>query len=32
MKNYVIEKEKNTEGIQLVTEKNVRQVLFLFKI
>jgi len=27
MKNYVIKKEKNTEGLQLISEKNVSIVL-----
>lgn len=27
MKNYVIKKEKNSEGIQLISEKNVSIVL-----
>jgi len=27
MKNYVIKKEKNTEGIQLISEKNVSIIL-----
>jgi len=31
MKNYVIKKEKNTEGIQLISEKNV-SIFFFFEI
>jgi len=31
MKNYVIKKEKNTEGIKLISEKNVSIVLLKVK-
>jgi len=31
MKNYVIKKEKNTEGVQMISEKNVSIVL-IFKL